>query len=557
MNAQPGVTAAPWIAWLATGLAGRPLKVQALGAAATLEQPRSILTAQHLLLPAAMLDDGGGSGSSNEGLVRAAVAHAAAHLRHSTPHQPTQGLRPMTVAVVSALEDTRIERLAMAELPGLRRWWAPFHGASAADAELTFGGFMARLGVVLFHPARRDGNHWVQKGRALFEEQACIDLHDIAAFRRIASVLANDLGQMRLRFEPQQYRVAPAYRDDNSFLWTHAERDDVPPPEAQDLNAAPQLATLTLREAGVAPEGEPQPPPEEIELGSYLLPEWDHRIRRHRRDWCTLVESVPVARAHAAPRELALPPPLPRAAAARLSRARRLRRQFEGDEIDLDASIYMMVDRAMGLVPDARLFRRPGRDAPRSSLLVLLDLSESANDPIGGSGAPVLALEQEAALRLAQTLHGATARVAVHGFNSNTRQRVAYQRLLDFGAPFDAGAAGRVMAARARHSTRMGAALRHAVDMLADEPSTRRTLLIVTDGAPSDIDVPDPRYLVEDARAAVLEAKRRDVQVHCVTLDAAGERDARRIFGWQHYHLVTNPTALARHLRRVQARTAA
>jgi hypothetical protein len=47
------------------------------------------------------------------------------------------------------------------------------------------------------------------------------------------------------------------------------------------------------------------------------------------------------------------------------------------------------------------------------------------------------------------------------------------------------------------------------------------------------------------------------VQVHCVTLDAAGERDARRIFGWRHYRIVTHPAALALHLRQMQARAAA
>jgi hypothetical protein len=533
------------------------MKVQALSSNAALDEPRPILTEHHLLLPAAMFDNGADADASGDTLARAAVGHAAAHLRHSVAHQATQGLKPMTVAVVSALEDARVERLAMAELPGLRRWWAPFHSAVAADADLTFGAFMARLGAVLFDPAQHDGNHWIDKARKLFEQQAAIDLRDTAAFRQIASVLANDLGQMRLRFEPQQYRVAPAYRDDNSFLWTHAERDDLPPPDAQDLDAAPQLATLKLREARPDPAGKPQPPPEEIELGRYLLPEWDHRIHRHRRDWCTVVETVPIASAGVAPRTLALPPPLPRATAAILNRARRLRRQFEGDEIDLDASIDMAVDRRLRIAPDPRLFRRPGREAPDSSLLVLLDLSESANDAVGDACVTVLALEQEAALRLAQTVRGTTLRVAVHGFNSDTRARVAYQRLLDFGAPFDTDAAGRVMAARARHSTRMGAALRHAAVMLAHEPSARRHLLVVTDGAPSDIDVHDPRYLVEDARAAVQEAKQRGVRVHCVTLDPSGERDARRIFGWQHYRVVTNPAMLARHLRQMQAREAA
>jgi len=80
---------------------------------------------------------------------------------------------------------------------------------------------------------------------------------------------------------------------------------------------------------------------------------------------------------------------------------------------------------------------------------------------------------------------------------------------------------------------------------------------VVTDGAPSDIDVFDPHYLVEDARVAVQEARRRGVRVQCVTLDPNGEADARRIFGWHHYRVVTNPRTLTQHLRHVQSRVTA
>ena len=58
-----------------------------------------------------------------------------------------------------------------------------------------------------------------------------------------------------------------------------------------------------------------------------------------------------------------------------------------------------------------------------------------------------------------------------------------------------------------RHSTRMGAALRHATAHLAHEASDLKAILLLTDGAPSDIDVHEPRYLVEDARHAVLAAR--------------------------------------------------
>ena len=112
----------------------------------------------------------------------------------------------------------------------------------------------------------------------------------------------------------------------------------------------------------------------------------------------------------------------------------------------------MLVDRRLDLAPDARLFMRPGRQPCRCATLVLLDLSESANDLAAPGGPTVLDLEKRAALLLAGSLAGSGDGVAVHGFSSDTRAAVDYVRLLDFGeSPLPA--AGRVEAARARHST--------------------------------------------------------------------------------------------------------
>jgi Mg-chelatase subunit ChlD len=68
----------------------------------------------------------------------------------------------------------------------------------------------------------------------------------------------------------------------------------------------------------------------------------------------------------------------------------------------------------------------------------------------------------------------------------------------------------------AGYSTRLGAALRHAGAGLASQPTHRRLLLLVTDGEPSDIDCPDPRYLLEDARRAVQSLAARGMDVFCL-----------------------------------------
>jgi hypothetical protein len=536
------------LAWLLCGLSGRGMAVEALRRPALDGPPsRPILAPSHLLVPDSytVLD-----GADRWALYRAAVAHAAAHLRYSPAAQPVLSLKPMGVAVVSAIEDARVERLLAADYPGVRRWFLSFVPPPPDPADLGFAALIQRMSRLLMDPSLHDDNHWVNKARTLFEAQAA-DLRDTAAFRRLASVLANDLGQMRVRFNPQQYAVPVPYRDDNAYLWDYGDAAE-PPPE------------LTLGSQGVAPErrdaapqGQEQPAraASATELGRYRYPEWDYKLDRSRPDWCTVIEKLPGW--------TGMPPPAPAGPAQRLalpqsrrlSRARRLRRQWEGDDIDLIAAIEVLIDRRLDLAPDARFFMRPGSQPCASSTLVLLDLSASANDLASDAGATVLELEKRAAMLLAQATSGEGDLIAVHGFCSDTRAAVYYYRLLESGAPV-AAALGRIGGAQARYSTRLGAALRHAGALALQAPGERRAIIVVTDGEPSDVDVHDPRYLVDDAREAVLELRGRGVSVHCVALDAQAEPQLRAMFGFRGYRIVTNPAALPQALVRAYARTA-
>src|SRR3546814_14587311 len=52
--------------------------------------------------------------------------------------------------------------------------------------------------------------------------------------RSIGGLLGNDLGQMRVQFNPRTYVVEPAYRDDNLGLWDFGA-DQPPPEEAAEM----------------------------------------------------------------------------------------------------------------------------------------------------------------------------------------------------------------------------------------------------------------------------------------------------------------------------------
>ena len=87
-----------------------------------------------------------------------------------------------------------------------------------------------------------------------------------------------------------------------------------------------------------------------------------------------------------------------------------------------------------------------------------------------------------------------------------------------------------------RLATRMGAAIRHSTRQLLRSPAQRRLLLILSDGRPADYDDGgDPRYLQEDTRMAVREARDLGVHAFCISLDPRGGDYLPLVFGQGHY----------------------
>lgn len=556
---------------LASGLARQPVAVQALARTPAPGQahalpPRAVLISQpaRLLVPANL--------PIQAHLHAATMAHAAAHLRFSPARQDSSALKPMGQAVVGALEDARVERLLCLQHPGVRRWFEACIAPEPDPSDLGFAAFMARLDRMLMWPERMDGNHWILKARDLFENTATRHgLEDYAAFRAIASILANDLGQMRVRMDPQHHAVPSIYRDDNSYLWQHPES----PQGEEDALALQQTAARAAPPppAGAGQQSDAQEGPSldldldldlGLELSRHSYPEWDRRSERLKTDWCTVIDTLPAWQAEALAGKSTQVgrqtlPPMPRPRARQLDRRQRLRRQWEGDDLDFNAAIEVQVDRRLKLCPEPRLFMRAGKGPRPTSLLVLMDASESVNAP-GPHGDSLLDLEKQAVLLLARSRAGhrtGVDRLAIHAFSSNTRAEVRYLRLLDFGQPFADEASARLQSLHGRHSTRLGAAMRHASSLLAAEPPGQRHLLVVTDGAPADIDVHDERYLIEDARHAVQQARAAGIRISCLAVDSQADGYVRHIFGARNYGIADDARHLPRRLTQMGDRLAA
>ena len=499
----------------------------------------------------------------------AAAAHAAAHLRHSTHRFERGSLKPIQMALVGVLEDARIELVAVAALPGLRRLWLGFHHAEPAHGN-SFVVLMLRLARCLLDPAHVDPHPWIVKARRLFFEATdggrAAGLLTPAVLRDMASRLGNDIGQMRLQFNYREYVVEPGYRDDNALIWmpdeeTQAQRQSVAdemavPPDngepdgeqdADDGNSSPRPEPVAAGERAA----------EQAPIAKWQYPEWDRLVGDYRSAWCTVLESRP---AQGVPRPLQRCVDAHAALLVRLERVMRagclrervkLRAQLRGDELDIDAAVRSAIDRRTHGAPGQKVHQRLDRRERDVAALVLLDSSASTADERSGgdgvaTGRTVFDLAREAALLTTLTLVRAGDHCAIHTFASNGRHEVRYEFALGFGEPLDALGIARLADVRSRLSTRMGAALRHASAQLAAQPQRKRLLLFITDGEPHDIDIFDRRYLIDDARRAVLEAGRLGVAVFCVTLDLAADDYVRSIFGAGNYRVLDRIDSLPR-----------
>lgn len=544
---------------------------------------RASLDGAMILLPAQM---SGQSGLPARTVYLAAAAHAAAHRLFSGPLNP-ESLNARQRFLVELVEDARVEFLAASRFPGLRRWWLALHPPEPPDPT-PFTALMWRLsrGLLLLDQSR-DDDFLVAKAISLFLERR-ERMDDPLVAREVGLRLAHDIGQMRLSMDEGSLPPLAVYRDDNRHLWFE-EREQIEeqasaPDEADsgeqpgvDFEESTQGSQLAFAEdspgIGDGPEGyRVEVDPETARLSFYQQAdetdeetfrylEWFERFGVERADWCTVIErpategDVTWAEVVLSENRVMLASLRRVVTALRTRHLMRIRKQETGDDLDLDAALRALIDLYDGREPDMRVHmsNRPMNDQALA-LSLLLDLSESVNQPDPLSGRPILDLARESVLLLAQTATGLGSPLALAGFHSNGRHQVDVQRIKGFDESFDEAAQARLAGLTGCYSTRMGAAIRHATEALAGQEAHHRVLLVVTDGEPSDIDVYDPEHLLHDTRHAVMQARRNGLQVFCVSLDPDADRYVERIFGAGHYLVLDNLAKLPERLSKLLLR---
>ncbi|MFO8048427.1 MAG: hypothetical protein R6U29_05270 [Desulfosudaceae bacterium] len=231
-----------------------------------------------------------------------------------------------------------------------------------------------------------------------------------------------------------------------------------------------------------------------------------------------------------------------------------LRKWREGEEFDYRELLAFVVDKKAGQTPSERIYVKRLKQERDVAVQLLLDFSRSTSNNVTGSEtATVLDIEKEAAVLFCEALTVVGDPYAISGFSGTGRLGVDYYRLKDFGEKMTDEIAGRVEAIRPRRNTRMGAAIRHALDGFDQVPAKTRLLILITDGFPNDVDY-KRRYALEDTRRALLEARTRDVHVHSITVNISGDSALDELYGRVGHSVISDVRELPGKLLRIYGR---
>ena len=519
-------------------------------------------------------------------LYRATAAHMAAHMQYSTSAISAEGLSPAQMFFIGQIEDARVEYKAINEFPGLKKLWLSLMDVKSEEkAEHPTMPILEHFSKMLLDSSVTSDDEELNALAKKFHAE----IHENQDNNKFCWHLGLDVFNIFMtRKEVPSLRILEridiAYRDDNRFVWEFEELDAdvefeyVPASQRQVRRQVSVIEMANEVDCELAGDDAQEiwtcstnmrPYEDDLTDGQesfndmwgkepvsdpFHYQEWDYQIQLHRPDWATVYERrQPLGHVEDIQKIIDEYRPV----AHRIKQiidlltpegVQRVRNMEDGDEVDINAAIDAMIAIRMGEQPNTRITMRNVLKTRDLSVVLLLDLSESTNEPMNGSEKTVLQLTREAATLVSTAIEGIGDPYAIHGFASDGRHDVQYYRFKNFNQHFDDDAKSRLAGMKGGLSTRMGAALRHAGQHLLKQPEKRKLILLLTDGEPADIDERDPQHLRHDTKKAVEELYSTGVLTYCLTLDPNADDYVKRIFGANNYTVIDNVDKLPEQL---------
>jgi len=227
-----------------------------------------------------------------------------------------------------------------------------------------------------------------------------------------------------------------------------------------------------------------------------------------------------------------------------------LRQWIEGDDFDYRAMLDFALDRKAGSMPSDRLYIKRMKSARDVAVLLLVDLSKSTSNPVLGSTDTVLDVEKEAIVLFCEALEVVGDAYAISGFSGTGRLGVDFYTLKGFSESLGSAVRARINAMAPQRNTRMGAAIRHAIQHFSRIDAAVKLLIVLGDGYPNDAGY-KKRYAIEDTRKAIFEARSRNIFTHGITVNIRTTKALDDLFGPVHHTAISDVRELPDKLWRI------
>lgn len=479
--------------------------------------------------------------------------------------------REAALAWFTVFEAMRLEACIAVELPGLAQEIAGLRGPwppqlAATAQRLAQAGTTAADSLAAMAELRKVMQSGIPgDGAGDTPDLPHVGVMDPAAARRVrAARIVRDMAVVRRALNVMAATASKAGAADNSDYPPLAAEGGMQVPDSQaDLLAMPpaarEAAKSLMQDFGeIPPEalhaagpGAWQPldgVDERATAGVTTQPdafydEWDYRRGSWRHGWCHMyemdgpsgdqewVDEVRTRHAH-------LIRSIRRRFEALRGEDKPQRRQFDGEEIDLDAQVEARADRKGGSEPSPRLFIHRRRVERSLAVMFMVDMSGSTKGWVNDA-------ERESLVLLCEAIEALGDSYAIYGFSGWTRTHCDIYRIKRFGDRYDAGTRSRIAGIEAKDYTRMGVAVRHLSGLLQRQNTRHKLLVTLSDGRPDDYgDEYRGRYGIEDTRRALLEAREKGIRSYCVTIDRHGADYLPQLYGPAHYTVIDDAKKL-------------
>jgi hypothetical protein len=489
---------------------------------------------------------------------------------------------PLAFACFRILDEMRVDEALARQYPGLapglrelqRRELAhrPRDAGEGAGGTLFEALVRASLGEVDARHVPADlkaaGNELITIAAAMRRAGATVQ-DTVHAARRAHDLILGAVGPV----EPNQLMVIPVrYRDaldlptpelewdggdgaaveaeDTEMRGPKVRKPGPPPPGARPVNLAdvgiPEPVEMEPDSAEPTPDIDLEDRVQTDDINVFVYPEWDYRAGTYRERWCEVRESIAASGASSEVygatlherRKLVteIRQQFERIAPETLRRIRGVR---EGDDLDMDAAIDALADLRAGIPPSDNVYVTRERAQRDVAVVFLVDLSYSTRQyvPRGErSYKPIFEIEREALILLMEPLARVGDVFGMYGFSGDGRHDVRFIVIKDIRESLNSTVISRLDSLQPIHTTRMGAAIRHATTKLRGLHAGTRLLMVISDGRPSDIDYgqeygsgAEVEYAIRDTRAALDETRAQGIRPFLLTVDANGSDYLRQM----------------------------